>query len=224
MNNAYNAHVLFLKSIFFILAACLLLSCEDNQADGNIYEKVTNYSNDDIINMWGIDFSIKNTKVIDLRKNQIPGAMEIPSKISKLKNLTQLNLSWNKLKGEIPSEIGLLTNLIILNLEGNQIEGEIPQSISELTLLENLNLSWNKLSGSVPSNISYLTNLKSLSFAYNDLNGEIPDLICDLNINFDENWCDDHSSFEFIENNKFCPPYPSCIVSSIGKQDLSNCN
>ena len=113
--------------------------------------------------------------------------MEIPSKISKLKNLTHLNLSWNKLKGEIPSEIGLLTNLVSLNLEGNQIEGQIPSTISDLILLEKLNLSWNKLSGSIPPAVSLLSNLKSLSFAYNNLSGNIPNLICDLNIDFEKN-------------------------------------
>ena len=113
-----------------------MFGCEDKQLNDSIYEQMTYHSNEDIVNIWGIDFSIKNTRIIDLRKNQIPGAMDIPSKISKLKNLTHLNLSWNKLKGEIPSEIGLLTNLVSLNLEGNQIEGKIPSTISDLILLE----------------------------------------------------------------------------------------
>ena len=224
MNIAHIAHFISLNRFFFILLTVLLLGCEDNMTSDSEINQVSFYQDDDIVTIWGIDFSINNTTIIDLRKNQLPGAMEIPSKISKLKNLTHLNLSWNKLKGEIPSEIGLLTNLVSLNLEGNQIEGQIPSTISDLILLEKLNLSWNKLSGSIPSAVSLLSNLKSLSFAYNNLSGNIPNLICDLNIDFEKNWCDDHSSYEFIEYNRFCPPYPSCIANSVRQQDLSNCN
>jgi hypothetical protein len=50
---------------------------------------------------------------------------------------------------------------------------------------------------------------------YNLLTGEIPESLCDLNID----WNNDFN----ITNNQFCPPYPSCIIDYVGEQDISNC-
>ena len=60
------------------------------------------------VNLWGVDYSIENTTV--------------------------LNLGGNELTGSIPSEIGNLTNLTRLILSGNQLTGEIPESICDLNI------------------------------------------------------------------------------------------
>jgi len=51
----------------------------------------------------------------------------------------------------------------------------------------------------------------------NQLTGVIPENICDLNIN----WGDE---FFNISNNLLCPPYPSCIEDYVGEQDTSGCD
>ena len=129
-----------------------------------------------------------------------------------------LNLGWNGLTGSIPPEIGNLTNLTELYLNENQLTGSIPSEIGNLTNLYGLSLRYNQLTGPIPSEIGNLVNLTSLRLSSNQLTGEIPESICDLNLDFS-------SSGGFgIDNNKLCPPYPSCIEDYVGEQDTSGCD
>ena len=82
---------------------------------------------------------------------------------------------------------------------------------------DTLDLSGNYLTGSIPPEIGNMTNLTSLYLDDNQLTGEIPESICDLNIN----WGDE---FFNISNNLLCPPYPSCIEDYVGTQDTSGCD
>ena len=52
----------------------------------------------------------------------------------------------------------------------------------------------------------------------NQLSGEIPESLCELNIVWS-----DTNRFK-IYNNRFCPPYPSCIEDYVGHQDTTNCD
>ena len=88
------------------------------------------------VNLWGVDYSIENTTVLNLGGNELTGS--IPSEIGNLTNLTYLNLTTNQLTGSIPSEIGNLTNLTSLNLSNNQLIGSILPEIGNLTNLEEL--------------------------------------------------------------------------------------
>jgi hypothetical protein len=55
------------------------------------------------------------------------------------------------LKGTIPSTISLLPALTQLDLRNNKIFGTVPSELSELSNLNNLALGGNKLTGVVPS-------------------------------------------------------------------------
>ena len=60
-----------------------------------------------------------------------------------------------------------------------------------------------------------------LDISNNQLSGIISDEIC----NFSINWSPfvDDSIVSYLNNNNFCPPYPSCIENSMGNQDTINC-
>ena len=131
-------------------------------------------------------------------------------------NLTDLSLRGNQLTGSIPSEIGNLTKLIYLVLRNNLLTGSIPQEIGNLTDLSSLSLNINQLTGTIPTEIGNLSNLTWLELNNNQLTGEIPESICDLNIDWNNNF--------YISNNQLCPPYPSCIENYVGVQDTTNCN
>jgi Leucine-rich repeat (LRR) protein len=79
------------------------------------------------VNLWGVDYSIENTTVLNLGGNGLTGS--IPPEIGNLTNLTSLRLNDNQLTGEIPPEIGNLTNLNSLYLDNNQLSGIIPDEI-----------------------------------------------------------------------------------------------
>ncbi|CAH8382794.1 unnamed protein product [Eruca vesicaria subsp. sativa] len=72
--------------------------------------------------------------------------------LSSIKNLSYLDLSWNKLTGTIP-ETKLSANMTTIELSYNNLTGSIPQSFSELDSLQLLSLENNSLSGSVPTAI-----------------------------------------------------------------------
>ncbi|XP_050208017.1 receptor-like protein EIX2 isoform X2 [Mercurialis annua] len=128
-----------------------------------------NYYTDKALVLWkgkkyDYDKNLGLLRVIDFSGNNIGG--EIPSEISILTGLKQLNLSNNKLTGAIPSKIGFLKQLEALDLSRNQISGRIPASMAGLHFLNTLNLSLNALSGRIPSS-TQLQSFNVNSFAGN---------------------------------------------------------
>jgi hypothetical protein len=199
------------------------LYLSDNQLTGSIPSEIGNLTNLEELYLsdnqltGSIPPEIGNLTYVErivIRSNQLTGS--IPSEIGNLTNLEELDLSDNQLTGSIPSEIGNLINLTHLYLAGNQFTGSIPSEIGNLTNLTDLSLNYNQLTGSIPSEIGNLTNLEELYLSDNQLTGEIPESICDLNINWSNNF--------YISTNQLCPPYPSCIEDYVGEQDTSGCD
>tara|TARA_Y100001960_G_C14781529_1_gene887139 strand:- start:3161 stop:5377 length:2217 start_codon:yes stop_codon:yes gene_type:complete len=156
----------------------------------------------------------------------------LPSELGNLENLEQLRLQDNQLTGQIPPELGNLTNLTFLWLQNNQLTGSVPFELGN-TNLHWLDLSKNQLTGEVPMEIwninahysqsdtpyeSQGKSLRRISIRENNLTGAIPENICDINLRW--------RSFDFIDlrDNKFCPPYPSCLDNRTGQQNTENCN
>jgi Leucine-rich repeat (LRR) protein len=191
--------------------------------------------------------NLTNLTSLSLSGNNLTG--EIPLELFSLVNLSGyvspimvgsilnhgLNLSDNLLSGEIPSEIGNLINLISINFSQNQFTGGIPSEIFNLINLESLNLSDNQLTGEISSEISNLINLSgivttghmsittypALDLSENQFSGLIPESLCSLPIEWDYN---SFGESEFsIDENQFCPLYPSCIEDYVGEQNTTNC-
>ena len=144
-----------------------------------------------------------------------PNYVELWYECYSIENITELNLSNSGLSGTIPADIGGLTNLTSLNLSDNQLTGEIPADIWGLTNLTSLNLSGNQLTGEIPAEIDSLTVLNYLYLNNNLLSGEFPEPICNLPIDFSNDFT--------ITENQICPPYPSCIEGYMGNQDTAEC-
>ncbi|GMI93497.1 receptor like protein 51, suppressor of npr1-1, constitutive 2 [Hibiscus trionum] len=89
-------------------------------------------------------------------------------------NLTRLDLSDNKLKGNIPTSITLLEDLEYLNFSSNGLNGAIPTEFGDLISLKNLSLAFNSFSGSIPDSISALTGLVHADLSNNQFNGTVP--------------------------------------------------
>ena len=82
--------------------------------------------------------------------------------ISKLTQLTGLNLSYNQLTS-LPVEIGQLTQLTTLYLSGNQLTS-LPVEIGQLAQLTELDLDYNQLA-SLPVEIGNMTQLTKLDLS-----------------------------------------------------------
>lgn len=94
--------------------------------------------------------------------------------------VTELDLSLNKISGVLPPEIGQLTALKVLKLNYNNLDGEIPETLGKLVNLEKLYLSNNKLTGSIPQYVGTLAKLNVLYLQNNRLTGTIPEDITNL--------------------------------------------
>lgn len=99
---------------------------------------------------------------------------QIPSGLSALKWLWELDLSNNKLSGPFPPVI-LDLDLTFLDLRYNQFSGRIPREVFDLDL-DSLFLNDNKFSGSIPDNVGSSPALY-LTLANNQLSGTIPSSI-----------------------------------------------
>ena len=98
-----------------------------------------------------LSLRIRNTKLISL-----------PPCIVKLKNLTDLEIGFNKYFTHLPKNIGELKNLVEIYLSDNESLTHLPESIGELTNLEELTIKECKLIKILPESIGKLKNLKKL--------------------------------------------------------------
>ena len=171
-------------------------SCADmllDSHDGHISTSVT---------LWGVEYSITNTTTLDLSNSGLTGL--IPPEISNLNKLTRLDLSGNQLSGSIPPEISNLNKLTRLDLSGNQLSGSLPLEMGDMTNLNYLDISDNQLSGEIPQSFcGLLPNLEYQDYFYNALLSE--------GVHF------------YSSMNQLCPPYPSCIDTYVGEQNLCPC-
>jgi len=147
-------------------------------------------------NWFGITVSSDHVTAIDLRYNNLDGALPpeigdfaylealriignnlpnpIPAQIGNLANLINLALQENGLTGAIPTEIGLCTSLMTLRLSQNQLSGNIPDEIGYCVNLSTLDLSTNQLWGTLPAAMGGLINLRNFGVAQNTLEGNLP--------------------------------------------------
>ena len=86
-------------------------------------------------NTWDVNTPVKEWYGVTVEDNKI----------------TQINLMFNNLKGELPSSLSVLSQLENLELSFNQIEGTIPASFGDLESLKSFAINSNRISGSIPS-------------------------------------------------------------------------
>ena len=90
--------------------------------------------------------------------------------------VNRISLPDNGLTGEIPSSLTELTTLRELNLEKNSISGSLPAGLGNLTDLRSLRLSENNIRGQLPAELNKLRVLRTLSLDKNSFSGSLPDL------------------------------------------------
>ena len=130
---------------------------------------------------------------LDGMRNGLTGSLS--PEIGRLKLISSLNLSNNRLTGEIPGELIFLGaeartskpredgkggNEIKILLNKNQLTGPIPAAIGDMALLAkpaksiSLDLSYNRLTGEIPASVTQLTELTAFKAAGNRLTGAVP--------------------------------------------------
>ncbi|KAK7259995.1 hypothetical protein RIF29_25667 [Crotalaria pallida] len=144
-------------------------------------------------------FQLSELSILQLSSNKFNGSLQL-NKLSKLRNLTTLDLSYNNLSinasvtGADLSTFPTLSNiklvscnlktfpdflryqsrLIYLDLSDNHIQGIVPKWIWELDNLQTLNISHNSLTELEGPLQNLSSNLLVLDLHYNQLQGPLP--------------------------------------------------
>jgi len=110
---------------------------------------------------------------ITLSSNKLSG--NIPTQISKLVGLENLQLGNNNLVNAIPREIGILMkDLKRFNVSKNTLGGSIPSEFGLLGSLEVFDASHNEIAGSLPTEVGNIQRIRVLNLFDNTFSGEIP--------------------------------------------------
>ena len=147
--------------------------------DGPNWKNNTNWlSKKPLADWYGVTVSNWEVTELDLSDNKLSGP--IPSELGDLSYLTTLSLHSNALTGTVPSALGNLSNLTTLSLHTNGLTGALPSALGDLSNLRYLSLHTNALTGSVPPALGNLSNLMTLSLHTNGLTGALPSALGDL--------------------------------------------
>ncbi|KAI3769507.1 hypothetical protein L6452_00613 [Arctium lappa] len=127
-------------------------------------------------------FNLVHLQTLNLAMNDFTES-EIPSQISRLKQLRSLNLSDTGFTGQIPNEVSHLIQLSSLDLSWNPLKLQSPsleKLVQNLTGLEELHLSGVNISSSVPHFLANFSSLRSIWLANCSLRNEFPIAILQL--------------------------------------------
>eukprot|EP00924_Labyrinthula_sp_SR-Ha-C_P006284 maker-scaffold_31-snap-gene-2.7-mRNA-1 protein AED:0.07 eAED:0.07 QI:201/0.8/0.83/1/0.8/0.66/6/24/251 len=123
------------------------------------FQNLTSLKSLDVANnsLTSLDNLPINLEFLKAEHNKLKG---LSADLFKCKNLIELNLSFNILKGKLPDGVGNLTSLVKLLLDNNNIE-EVPSSVSNLKSLRLFSLANNQLS-KLPAEVFSSTELDTL--------------------------------------------------------------
>lgn len=133
---------------------------------------------------FGVNCTPENTEAPDeprqvrqllLVNNRLRGAL--PTNLGNLSQLQRLDLSQNQLSGPWPASLAQLQQLEILWLWSNPLEGQLPSELGQLARLRSLDLTQTQISGPLPESFSQLSDLENLYLADNRLSGSLDPLV-----------------------------------------------
>ncbi|TYJ46824.1 hypothetical protein E1A91_A02G144700v1 [Gossypium mustelinum] len=111
---------------------------------------------------------------VDFSSNLLEGLIPLPVVEIELLDLSNNQISGNKLTGSIPSSIENCSYLKVLDLGNNNLSGVIPDALGQLLQLQSLHLNNNNLKGIIPPSFKNLSSLETLDLGNNSLSGNIP--------------------------------------------------
>ncbi|XP_048616829.1 receptor-like protein 54 isoform X2 [Brassica napus] len=121
-------------------------------------------------------FRLHHLRYLDLSNNYFDSFSFLPE-LAKLTNLEILDLSHMGLAGEIPTSVSSLNRLRDLDLSGNELIGSFSPLIN-LSRLSYLSLSNNHFSGNVPCSLLTIPSLSILYLSQNHLIGTLETMNC----------------------------------------------
>ncbi|CAL5328170.1 unnamed protein product [Camellia sinensis] len=118
--------------------------------------------------------NLKNLEVLDVSENMLSG--EIPSTIGTCVKLRLLYMKGNNFQGILPSSLSYLRGMEEIDLSVNNFSGKVPEYLESFPFLQKLNLSLNDFEGAIPESGIFM-NATAVSVKGNPkLCGGIPEL------------------------------------------------
>ncbi|KAI3750575.1 hypothetical protein L2E82_21240 [Cichorium intybus] len=114
--------------------------------------------------------NFQNMRIVQLDNNHFDGA-EIPSSYGNLSGIVKLSLRNCSLQGVVP-DLSRIPNLSYIDLSKNKLTGSIPSNKLSNSITT-IDLSDNQLNGTIPESLSDLPSLQKLSLENNFLVGSI---------------------------------------------------
>lgn len=196
----------------FIKDSLALIALFDSTAGPQWINKLNWRSPYPLATWFGITVENRQVTQINLRDNGLKGA--IPNDLGNMKGLKILNLSHNWLYGNLPSVLGNCLVLEQVDLSSNSLQGTIPLELSTLALLKVLHLGNNQLSGDIPKAFKNLNEMRNL-YLFNNKFTSLPDLSNIDSFNLLHVF-DNRLTFEHIEPNIKIPGFVYAPQDSIG--------
>ncbi|KAJ4957512.1 hypothetical protein NE237_024623 [Protea cynaroides] len=140
----------------------------NSSTENGVFAGVGNTGKLNLMKVAGLIETLAKTgaKVLDLGGKLMDQTEGLPMSIGKLSDVTELNLSENRIMA-LPTSIGDLKQLTKLDIHSNQLIN-LPESFGELVNLTELELHANRLT-SLPASFGNLTNLMILNLSSNNL-------------------------------------------------------
>ncbi|KAL5568476.1 hypothetical protein UlMin_025051, partial [Ulmus minor] len=164
--------------------------------------QLNNNSLNSSIISWVVNVS-KNLAEIELNTNQLKGALpDVFTTMVSLEKVTRLDLSNNLFSGLFP-DLKNFPSLKNLFLDKNQLHGSVPESIGQLSTLEWLSLSSNSFCGVLTeAHFVNLSRLNYLDLSYNH-----------LSLNSSSNWIPpfDQLAYLLLSSCDVGPAFPKWI-------------
>lgn len=155
------------------------LELDDNNLTGELPKEIEHLEVYILDLRWnsltgGVEHLKKMNRVGELLLSANKFSGRIPRSLGNITSLRRLDLSDNQFTGNIPSLLTKLKNLASFAAHGNNLSGKIPRKLCDLPELKRLILSDNELTGSVDKALVKCAKLHHLNVANNQLKGNVP--------------------------------------------------
>jgi len=94
--------------------------------------------------------------------------------VGKVRSLTTLQVSYNKLTGTLPDEVSRLVNLVQLELSSNEFTGTLPSWLSKMTGLQSFMVDDNHFTGQLVD-FAGLEHINLVNISSNLIDGTVPE-------------------------------------------------
>jgi hypothetical protein len=104
----------------------------------------------------------------------------IPTVLTLLPQLQEIDFSFNELEGSIPPEFGSIKDLVLFSVDANLLTGPVPSEWANSDNLRAFNVASNLLTGTLPPEIKNLNSVSGLYLQDNLFTGTFPKEIFEL--------------------------------------------